>query len=96
MQELFALFFAFLHMQLNLSQNMATLLHLALVGLQVIVVAFIPSWTIDQRAAVVGFIGACQGVLGYRAFDLTPGGTPVPNPPSKPVVEAREEQLKRP
>lgn len=83
-------------MQLNISQNMAVLIHLALIGLQVLVVAFIPSWSIDQRAAVVGFIGACQGVLGYRAFDLTPGGNPVANPPSKAQVEEREDQIKRP
>lgn len=77
-------------MQFNLSQNMATFLHLLMALIQVCVVIWVPI-SPEGKGEFIGFFSLCQAALGYRAFDLTPKGVPVPNPPSKEVVEAQEK-----
>lgn len=77
-------------MQINLSQTQAVLVFW-LLGVAAILVPFSHRWLDDkEQAAVLAALAFTKGLLGSRAYLLTPAGNLAENPPTKQQVEGME------
>jgi hypothetical protein len=75
--------------KINLSQTQATVVFW-LLGSLAIAVPFLRFLGTEEQAGVLAFLSFTKGMIGVRAYSLTPEGNVAENPPTKQQVEGME------